>query len=527
MENQIFKQMGLRYPIGDQDFAGIREEGKVYVDKTDIIYELVKGSKYIFLSRPRRFGKSLLLSTIEAYFQGRKELFEGLAIESLEKEWSKYPVLHLELSRFSTASPGSLPTLLNQQFGKWENEYGITHVPDDFGTRFAEIIEKAFQKNGKGVVVLVDEYDHPLINTLHDESLYERNREILRSVYVNLKALDRYIRFGMLTGVSRFSKTNIFSALNNLEDITFLPQYSCICGFTEEEIRRDLWEGVKNIAQSEECSDEEALRLLKKEYDGYHFSRNLIDIYNPFSLLNSLKTGFIENYWHRSGLPDFLEKKMKDSNVAFSKLFDTEASEYKLAESDTSFSSPVALLYQTGYLTIKSYNKEDKEYVLGIPNREVEQGLFLFLMGSYMEQDPDDGNRTMREMAKCLKRGETEEFLERLQSFIASIGYPVTQNKSELFFEQGLYIILRVLGLHVHTEMATSNGRIDLLVETDRYVYVIELKLDKTPEEALAQIKEKHYSLPWKHDGRKVFEIGISFSSEERNIMGWKVDTLS
>lgn len=516
--------MGLKYPIGNQDFKKIREEGKVYVDKTALIYELVNKASYVFLSRPRRFGKSLLLSTIEAYFEGRKELFEGLAIESLESDWRKHPVLHLKLSRFDNITHESLESILEQQFRYWEEIFEIKNVIPGFGARFGDIIQKAYQKSGNGVVVLVDEYDNPLIHTFNDNTLYERNREILRSIYVNLKDMDRYIRFGMLTGVSRFSKTNIFSALNNLEDITFLPQYSCICGFTEEEIRRDLWEGVRNISQSEGCSDEEALILLKKEYDGYHFSRNLIDIYNPFSLLNSLKTGFIENYWHRSGLPDFLANKLKESDKPFAALFSTEAPEYKLAETDTSFSSPLALLYQTGYLTIKGYDREEKEYRLGIPNKEVEQGLFLFLLGVYTEHDSDDENKLLKEMARCLKRGEPEEFLNRLQSFIASIGYPITQNKSELFFEQGLYIILRVLGLHVHTEMATSNGRIDLLVETESYVYVIELKLDKSPEEALAQIKEKQYSLPWKHDGRKIFEIGINFASKQRNITGWKID---
>ena len=516
--------MSLRYPIGQQDFAGIRKEGKVYVDKTSYVYELVNNNKYVFLSRPRRFGKSLLLSTIEAYFDGKKELFEGLAVESLEKDWKKHPILHLKLSRFDNATNHALENLLEQQFRCWEETLGIKDVIPGFGARFSDIIQKSYQKSGNGVVILIDEYDSPLINTFHDESLHIKNREILRSLYVNLKDMDQYIRFGMLTGVSRFSKTNIFSALNNLEDVTFLPKYESICGFTEDEIKRDLWEGVNNLAREEKCSDNEALNKLKKEYDGYHFSRNLIDIYNPFSLLNALKNGFIENYWHRSGLPDFLVKKLKTSRESFGKLFSTEASEYKLAETDTSFSSPVALLYQTGYLTIKSYNKEYKEYKLGIPNREVEQGLFLFLMGAYMEQDSDNGNRTMRDMTLFLKKGEPLEFLERLKSFLSSIGYPITQNKSELFFEQGLYIILRVLGLHVHSELTTSNGRIDLFIETEKYIYVIELKLDKPAKDALSQINEKNYCLPWKFDGRKIYKIGITFSSAQRNITDWIIE---
>lgn len=519
--------MGLKYPIGNQDFIKIRKEDKVYIDKTDLIYKLVNNESYVFLSRPRRFGKSLLLSTIEAYFEGRKEFFKNLAIESLERDWKKHSVLHLELSRFDPYDPNSLKNLLEIQFREWERKFEIYDKVDSLSSRFAVIIQRAYKKSGNGVVILVDEYDYPLINTLHKRSLYDENREILRSIYVNLKAMDRYIRFGMLTGVSRFSKTSIFSALNNLDDITFSPEYSSICGFTENEIKSNLWEGVLNLAKTEKCSGEEAMQLLKKEYDGYHFSKDLVDIYNPFSLLSALKKESIENYWHRTGLPEFIAQKLKNSRESFIDIFCAEAPEHKLAETDTSFSSPVALMYQAGYLTIKAYDRIEREYKLGIPNREVERGLLLFLLGIYMEQDADDANKFIKEMAKCLDRGEPDEFFKRLQSFLASIGYPLTQNKSELFFEQGLYIILRALGLHVHSEMATSNGRIDLLIESEKYIYIIELKLDKTPEEALEQIEKKEYSLPWKYDGRKIFEIGVNFSSQKRNITGWKIISVS
>lgn len=512
-----------RYPIGQQDFAGIREEGRVYIDKTALIYELVHDAKYIFLSRPRRFGKSLLLSTLRYYFEGRKDLFEGLKIMYLETVWRRHPVLHLELSRIDQLDPDSLKNFLNFQFSEWEEKYEVSNVPEGFSARFCKIITQAAEITGNKVVILVDEYDNPLINTLDKDDIHESNRTLLKSIYSNLKAMDSYIRFGFITGITRFSNTSIFSGLNNLTDISLDNNYSAICGFTPEEIREFMWPGVEGLAEKLSISSEEALQVLKNEYDGYHFSDELIDVYNPFSLLNCLYRSRIDNYWINSGVPEFLVKRLRANEKDFNSLFNSSADPMELATVDVAFQSPVALMFQTGYLTIKSYDFEDNVYKLGIPNREVDRGLFRFLLGSYLPSSSSDGNSMLRDMSRSLKEGKPDRFFELLQSFLAPISPQMDGHVSELAFERTLYIIFHMLGFYVHAEQYTSNGRIDLLIETQDYVYVIELKRDKSAEEALKQIDEKGYALAWKFDDRRLFKIGVNFSTEKRNITAWKI----
>ena len=511
----------LKYPVGRQDFASLREDGCVYVDKTENIFNLVQDNKYVFLSRPRRFGKSLLLSTIRYYFEGRKDLFEGLKIMDLEKDWKRHPVLHLELGSIDCSNEIGLSAEINRQLKHWESEYGVTEISESLSSRFRNVIISARKQSGQRVVILIDEYDNPLINSIHNREIYDINRNLLKSVYSNLKGMDEYIRFAMLTGVSRFSNTTVFSGLNNLQDITFNVQYSDICGFTRDEIEQYLWTGVRDLAQAEGCLPKEALELLKKEYDGYHFSERLIDIYNPFSLLNCLHNQKIDNYWIQSGLPTFLARKLDKSSSPFSSIFNSKEDSISLSTVDAAFDSPVALLYQTGYLTIKSYDRELKEYRLGIPNREVDHGLFRFLLGHYSMTSPGDASKNLREMARMLQKGEPDKFMETLQVVMSPISYHLQGKMTETDFERTLFVIFHVLGFHVHSQLATSRGRIDLTVETKDYVYVMELKLDKSAEKALEQIEEKDYSLPWRHDGRKVFKIGISFSSEKRNIGSW------
>ena len=513
-----------RYPIGNQDFCKIRENGWVYVDKTRLVYELTHHADYVFLSRPRRFGKSLLLSTIRYYLEGRKELFEGLEIEGLEKEWRKHPVLHLELSRINSQDQNSLSATLDNQFAEWEKEYDIednSHL--EFAQRFANIIKRAHAKTGEKIVILIDEYDNPLINTIYNREIYETNRNLLKAVYSNLKAMDKFIRFAMLTGVSRFSKMTIFSGINNLTDITFDDEYSAICGFTLEEIKRYLMEGVGKVAEYEECDTEKALKLLKEEYDGYHFSLSLVDIYNPFSLLNCLQKGRIDNYWMQSGVPEFLVKRIKDSSIPYRKLFAASGTTESLAASDAAFDSPVALLYQTGYLTIKSYDRKNRRFMLGMPNKEVDEGLFSYLLKGYYSYDLYEAEDRLKEIAGYIERGDPESFLERLRSLLAGIPYHLQGKMTELDFERTLFVIFHVLGYHVHSEMATSSGRIDLLIETKQYIYIVEIKLDKTANQAQDQIIEKEYALAYEYDGRKVFRIGVNFSSETRNITDWIV----
>ena len=518
--------MPRRYPIGEQDFQSIREEGKAYVDKTGIIFNLINDSKYNFLARPRRFGKSLLLSTIKAYFNGQKHLFEGLEILKLEKTWKKHPVLHLSFTNFDAGNPNSLTDLLDFQFTYWEKLYHITKNDYAFAQRFQNIIQSAYESTNEKVVILIDEYDHALINTLDREEIHGVNNELLKSVYSNLKEMDPFIRFSLLTGVTRFSKAGIFSGLNNLNDISFDDKYSAICGFTEEEIRNFLWEGVENLGIVENVTSEQALAFLKKEYDGYHFTKNLTDIYNPFSLLNALSKKEIQNYWIDSGTPSFLIDKLKETNEPFVDLFNEEADSSDLAATDTNFTSPVALLYQTGYLTIKGYDKSQRIFKLGIPNKEVREGFFSVLLSHLIEKDRRKTLREISAMKNCLENGNPDEFLERIRSFFAGISYKLMPKMPELYFENNLFLILNLMDFDVRAEDETSDGRIDLTVKTPEFIFVIEIKKDKNPKEALNQIEMKEYALKFKFDGRKVYKIGANFSSEKRNITDWLIEPI-
>ena len=511
----------MKYPIGIQDFEGLRKDGYLYVDKTAIIYQLVTQSKYIFLSRPRRFGKSLLLSTIKAYFEGKKDLFEGLAVESLEKEWKKYPVLMLELSRSTAFDSNSLQDLLAQQFSIWEKEYGIVEKSESMSARLANIIIKAHETTGERVVVLVDEYDNALINTLHDSDLHERNKELLKSVYSNLKALDAHIRFGMLTGVSRFSHMSIFSGLNNLDDITLNDDYAAICGITPVECKNYFRKGIEEISQNLGKHYDYVLNELKKFYDGYHFSKNCRDVYNPFSLLNAFNNRELGSYWMRTGTPTFLVKKLIEERVDLNEVFNSHATEQSLGETDMSYSSPVALLFQTGYLTIKGYEPRRRRYLLGIPNMEVEEGLFENLMKVSQYRDPNKGRDIIYSISDALHDGDPDQAIKEMRAYLGGIGYPQGHANKEFAFENNLLIPLKLLGMDVQNELHVSSGRIDMVVKTDKYIYIFEFKLDGSAEEALKQIEEKDYALPFESDGRKIYKIGVNFSSEKRNIDSW------
>lgn len=517
--------MRQKYPKGNQDFQKIREQGYVYIDKTRLIYDLVSNNDYVFLSRPRRFGKSLLLSTIKAYFEGRKELFLGLDIYDLEKEWVNYPVLNLELSRVEPNNPQSLRDALSDQFLRWENKYNCPSTVESFGTRFANIIRGAYTATDKRVVVLIDEYDNPFINAGSENQNCEENRELLKSVYANLKANDCYIRFAMLTGVSRFGKMSIFSGLNNITDITFYDRYSEICGFTQKEIKDNLWEGVERLALNYEMEPTEALEMLKDEYDGYHFSKKCVDLYIPYSLLLALDKEEIEPFWMETATPEFLVNRLKSSDITFVKLFNDYADQTSLAEVDTSFMSSVALLFQTGYLTIKGFDYQKREYKLGIPNREVRLGLFSTLLTHLLEKDRNEAKNKVIKMATELEKGNPNEFLSQLQTFLASVPYTVIPKFPELYFEHAIYIILQLMDLESYVEVETSFGRIDLLIKTQNYIYIIEIKVDKDGEKALTQINKKEYSLSYKYDNRKIFKIGVNFSTKTRNIKDWTIET--
>ena len=513
----------MKYPIGQQDFQSIREEGYVYIDKTDLIYDLVHNSKYVFLSRPRRFGKSLLLSTIKAYLEGKKELFGGLRIETLEKDWEKYPVLHLSLSRIDSGNADSLTGVLDEQFRIWEKELGIKNENPDFSSRFSTIIREAHRNIGKKVVILIDEYDNPLINTLHDSDIHEKNRSLLKSLYSNLKDLDSHIKFGMLTGVSRFSKMTIFSGLNNLNDISFDNKYSTLCGFTYQEIVDNFKPGIEFLAQELEIDSQKAVQKIADWYDGYHFSEKCPDIYNPFSLLNALDKGKIRPYWLETATPEFLVEKLKYSQQLLSQIFNDDVEQADLTTSDTSFSSPQALLYQTGYLTIKSYDKGNDTYKVGIPNQEVKKGFLPTLLSRFIDKDKPRTNKEALFIKKALEDGDIHLFMEQLSIFLGSIPYSVMPEISEKYFQNTLYLLFTVMGLEIEAEKATSFGRSDLIIKTNKFIYIFELKLNKSAKTALKQIEDKEYDLPFRADGRKIIKIGLGFSSKTRALSSWAI----
>lgn len=517
----------VKYPIGLQDFAGLIEDGYTYVDKTDLVFNLTQNYKYVFLARPRRFGKSLLLSTIRYYYHGRKDLFQGLKIMDLEKNWVQFPVIFLMLSRVNTNDNESLNEFLNNEFLIWEKRYDIKVISNDLSSRFSNIIREAYNKCGQKVVVLIDEYDNSLINTLENEEIYVKNRNILKSIYSNLKDLDEYIKFAMLTGVSRFSKTSIFSGLNNLTDITFNDRFSDICGFTESEVNSYFQEGIRHISEIKKVTFNEAALLLKNAYDGYHFSTLSPDIYNPYSIMRALDEGKISDFWMETATPSFLVERLRETSKPLLDIFSSEADESSLSESDTLFSSPVSLLFQTGYLTIKGYEEEKNQYILGIPNKEVEKGLFKALLGGFAGKDKVSSINESSYITKPLLEGNITEFLSRLREFLATIPYNVMPKISEKYFENIMYLILRLNGINVEAEKTSAFGRSDIIALTPKEILIFELKLDSSSDEAVEQIKEKKYYAPFINDKRDIFMIGLNFSSSTRNLSDWKIETFN
>ena len=511
----------VRYPIGIQSFESLRKLGYLYVDKTELVYILVTTSKTVFLSRPRRFGKSLLLSTIQAYFEGKRELFKGLVMEQLETEWPIHPVLKLSLATYNRARENSLEEILDNQFREWERKYNVETNTSDLSSRFGNIIRGASNATGQTVVILIDEYDNPLIETMHDPERSEAHRLLLKSVYVNIKDLDEYIRFTMLTGVSRFSKMTIFSGLNNLRDISLNERYAAICGITEDELRSNFQTGIEQLAERNDTDFEGAVGLLKANYDGYHFTKVSPDIYNPFSLLWALDEGEIGSYWFQSGTPEFLIRQIQKSGSFLPQMFDESVEASVLSDTDISQTSPTALLYQTGYLTVKRFEKPNL-YHLGIPNLEVREGLFKNLARYYFNEQPMVIFNHVREVRSLLEEKKVDEAMERIRTFMAGIPYEFAEKATELHYENNLFILFVLIGVDARPEWHTSQGRIDLLLSMRNCIYVIELKRDGTPEEALEQIREKDYARQFAGDPRPVISLGVTFSTETRNITAWK-----
>ena len=514
----------MLYPIGIQNFEKIRKEGYTYVDKTALIHRLVTTGTYYFLSRPRRFGKSLLISTMEAYFKGKKELFEGLAMEQLEKDWSEYPVLHLDLNGKEYDSPQALTKNINYYLSLWDKELAIdTSSVNDIDIRFKQIIDIACEKTGKKVVILIDEYDKPIVDNLGNPELADNFKKTLQGFYSVLKAKDGQIRFGFLTGVSKIGKLSVFSGLNNLTDISIEPEYSDVCGISEEDLHKYFDESVAELAEANNLSIDECYGKLKDMYDGYHFSEESDGMYNPFSLLSTFRSRKFKEYWFETGTPTLLVNVMKQTSFDVTTLSDqVEVSVEDLGGMQDIINRPIPLFFQTGYLTIKDYDKEFNIYTLGFPNDEVKNGFLKFIFSYYVPVNPAEGNTTTAKLAKALRTGSPDVFMRTLEALFANTTYQI-QGDSEKNFQYAMYIIMELIGEYVQAERATSNGRIDLLLQTKDYIYIIEVKIDNTADAALQQIEKKGYAKPFVNDSRKIFKIGVSFSTANRRIEDWKV----
>uniref|UniRef100_UPI0025CB8E7F AAA family ATPase n=1 Tax=Prevotella sp. TaxID=59823 RepID=UPI0025CB8E7F len=511
----------MKYPIGIQDFEDLQRNGYAYVDKTNFVYKLADEGKYYFLSRPRRFGKSLFLSTLEAYFQGKKELFEGLAIYDLETEWKKYPIFYIDLNTANFREKDSLYTVLNDYLTTWECKYGTRESEATLALRFKGVIARAAEKEGCGVVILIDEYDKPILQTLRDPELQAEHRAQLKAFYSVLKTQDRYIKFAFLTGVTKFGKVSVFSDLNNLTDISMDHRYISICGMTEKELLTNFKEGINELAEANGDTEEATIAKLKARYDGYHFEENTVGIYNPFSVLNTLSRLRYKDYWFETGTPTFLVDLLKMHNYRLPDMTKERVSDDVINSVDSLSTNPIPVIYQSGYLTIKGYDERFKKYLLGFPNKEVEEGFLNFLLPLYTSA----GNNSpflVDEFVQDVESGNPERFMQRMKAFFADTSYQVVGN-AELYFQNAMYLVFKIMGFYTQVERPTSDGRIDAIIQTPNYIYVIECKLDRTADEAIKQIENNGYAEPFLMDKRKLYKIGVSFSSETRGVAEYKI----
>ena len=517
-----------KLPIGIQDFEDLRQGGYLYVDKTEFIYKLVNSGKPYFLSRPRRFGKSLFLSTLRSYFEGRKELFAGLEITKLEEDdpeaWQVYPVFFIDFNKKNFRKDDAMEEVLASHLTDWESLYGDEFVERPLEERFQRLIEKAYKKTGQKVVVLVDEYDKPLLEAVDPERA-EHNKAVFKGFFSTLKSYDRYIKFVFITGVTKFSKVSIFSDLNQLNDISLDKEYSGVCGVTEEELKTTFSPEIDALGAGEGLSRDECLAALKRMYDGYHFSSGSEGVYNPFSLLNAFSKKSFGTYWFSTGTPTFLIEKIKQSSFDPKRITEGELYENENVLLDYRIESdnPVPLFYQTGYLTIKDYDKEFRSYGLGYPNEEVKYGFLNSLAPYYLHDEMAESSLDVRNFVKDIRIGNTDGLRDRFTALFASLPYPDDEKEVERNFQNVIYIVLMLLGQYVTTEVHSSKGRADCIVQTTDFIYIFEFKRDKSADEALRQIEEKGYAKPYTADKRKLIKIGVNFNSKDRTIDGWKV----
>ena len=511
-----------KFPIGIQNFESLRKDNYLYIDKTRTVYKLANEGRYFFLSRPRRFGKSLLISTLEAYFEGKKDLFKGLAIEKLETEWKRHPILHLDLNAEDYSSTDALHNILNRYLTEWERLYGADSVENTVSGRFAGIIRRACEKTGQKVVILVDEYDKPMVMNLDNDALQDQFRNTLKAFYGVMKSCDRYIRFALLTGVTKFSKVSVFSDLNNLRDISMLKDYDDICGLTEQEIHDSMKEAVEALAEACSLTIDDCYAKLKKKYDGYHFCYGGVGIYNPFSVINTLQNRTFGNYWFSTGTPTQLVILLKNCNFDLNGLTTGELSSQMLGSIEIMHENPIPLIFQSGYLTIKDYDPEFDLYTLGFPNEEVEASFINFLLPLYSNSATNATQFSIQNFVREVRNGQPEAFMTRLSAMMADTDYRIVGD-SELYFQNFCYVFFRLLGIYVEVERATSDGRMDMVVKTKDYIYIIEFKLNQSADAALQQIEKKGYANPFTTDPRQLFKIGICFSTKQRCVSDWKI----
>ena len=511
------------YPIGIQTFSKIREGNYLYIDKTEYVYRMThSASSYMFLSRPQRFGKSLLTSTLHSYFSGRKELFHGLAMEKLEKEWTEYPVLHFDMSTAKHADSEQLLQELNLKLYGYEQIYGRLEEEVNPNQRLMGLIKRAYEQTGKKVVVLIDEYDAPLLDVVHERENLDVLRNIMRNFYSPLKACDPYLRYVFLTGITKFSQLSIFSELNNIKNISMDEPYAAICGISEDEIRLQMKDDLGGLAKKLEITPEEALMKLKENYDGYHFTSPSPDIYNPFSLLNAFADGKFGSYWFGSGTPTYLVKMLDKFGVKPSEIGRRQLKSSVFDAPTETMTDAVPLLYQSGYITIKDYNKMLDLYTLDIPNKEVRLGLMESLLPYYVNNKTPEATTMVAYLFYDIQNGDMDAALHRLQEFLSTIPY-CDNTRFEGHYQQVFYIIFSLLGYYVDVEVRTPRGRVDIVLRTKTTLYVMELKLDKSAGEAMEQIDLKNYPERFALCGLPVVKVAVSFDSERCTIGGWEI----
>ena len=531
LSNQRTRKMEQQrnYPVGIQDFEKLRTNGCVYVDKTDLIYNLSR-KYYVFLSRPRRFGKSLLSSTLKYYFQGRHDLFQGLAIERLEKEWKQYPVLHFDLSTLKNVDIQLIESKLDGLLSYYEKIYGRNPVNITSGDRLANLITSANEQTGQKTVVIIDEYDAPMLDVLHDNERMAEARKIMQEFYAPLKACDADLSFVFITGITKFSQLSIFSVINNLTNVSMQPEYSAICGITENELHTVFEEDIAMLAEEYECSPEDMRKRLKEQYDGYHFSGKSADIYNPFSVLKAFAQKELKDYWFESGTPTYLINQMRHFHMDILSLDNVSATAADFDQPTEGMTNALPLLYQSGYLTIKNYNRALGQYTLGIPNNEVRVGLTANLLPLYTYPNTYRSSSFAMQFHEAIYYENLEKAMVALRAYLAGIPYPEggkeileDMEKCEYYYETIFYLIFSFMNRHIQTQVKTCRGRADMVMYTAKTIYVFELKMNKPAQEALDQIDEKGYMVPYTADGRKLVKCGISFSTKTRTIEEWMI----